>query len=169
MREATGSIGRREDDRRHRCWRPPSGRAASRIGMPCPDMQKRESPKTRIPARRCEVLLHSVLQLRTTLRADSVSTSRGSTSQHDCSARLRRAHRALRFTARPARRCEVLLHSAPHHAADNPLLGEDVDDEHRSHSHQVGGEGHRIVRGELALEHVLGKRNGLVALIGQGD
>ena len=50
-----------------------------------------------------------VLQLRAALRADSIFTSRDYTSQHSCSARLRRAHWALRFTARPARRCEVLL------------------------------------------------------------
>ena len=70
-----------------------------------------EKGETRIPARRCEeVLLHSLLQLRTALRAGPILTSRDFTSQHNCSARLRRAHWALRFTARPARRCEVLLH-----------------------------------------------------------
>ena len=53
--------------------------------------------------------LNGVLQLRAALLADSIFTSRDYTSQHSCSARLRRAHWALRFTARPARRCEVLL------------------------------------------------------------
>ena len=61
------------------------------------------------------------------------------------------------------------LNGSPHHTTDNPLLGEDVDDEDRSHGHQIGREGHRIVRRELALEHVLCERNRLIALISQRD
>ena len=61
------------------------------------------------------------------------------------------------------------LNGSSHHTTDDPLLGEDVDDEDRGHGHQVGGEGHRIVRRELALEHVLCERNRLIALISQRD
>ena len=61
------------------------------------------------------------------------------------------------------------LNGSPHHSTDDPLLGEDVNDEDRSHGHQVGREGHRIVRRELALEHILCERNRLIALISQRD
>ena len=54
-------------------------------------------------------------------------------------------------------------------STDDPLLGEDVDDEDRGHGHQVAGEGHRVVGGELRAEDVLGERDGLVRLIGQND
>ena len=30
------------------------------------------------------------------------------------------------------------LHGSSHHTTDDPLLGEDVDDKHRGHGHQVG-------------------------------
>ena len=63
----------------------------------------------------------------------------------------------------------ALLHSASHDSTDDPLLGEDVDDEDRGHGHQVAGEGHRVVGGELRAEDVLGERDGLVRLIGQND
>lgn len=43
----------------------------------------------------------------------------------------------------------LLLDGASHHAGDDPLLGEDVDDEDWGHGHQVAGEGHRVIRGEL--------------------
>lgn len=63
----------------------------------------------------------------------------------------------------------ALLHGATHHTAHDPLLGEDVDDEHRGHGHEVAREGLRVVRGELRAEHILRKRDRLVALIGEDD
>ena len=63
----------------------------------------------------------------------------------------------------------ALLHSAPHHSAHDPLLGEDVDDEDRGHGHQIAGECHRVVGGKLRAEDVLGERDGLVRLVGQND
>lgn len=64
----------------------------------------------------------------------------------DCSqiqSRYAAEHRATNAT------CTRLLHGAAHDAADDPLLGEDVDDEHRGHRHQIAREGLRVVRREL--------------------
>ena len=81
-----------------------------------------EKGETRIPARRCEVLLPERTAYGRIVPAFTRLSARSGGSLWTVSV-------------------DCLLHSSSHYSTDDPLLGEDVDDEDRGHGPQVGGEG----------------------------